>query len=201
MTDALATIVAGTADPAFAVDSCGRIMAWNDGAEQFLGYSRGEAVGERCFELLGGRDVFGNRFCCRTCAVRDMTSQQEPVNHFEVSFRSSSGTRTDARVTVMVVPSDGASEVGVVHVLQPIAPAISGLRPAVVRDDQLAELTPRELEVLRLIADGRNTAEVAAELFIGAATVRHHSQSILRKLGVHSRLEAAAVFHRAVASY
>jgi DNA-binding NarL/FixJ family response regulator len=126
-----------------------------------------------------------------------MAGQKEPVHHFEVSFRTASGAMTDTGVTVLVIPNGGSSDFAVVHLLQP-ARATAAMQPEVVLSDGLAKLTPRELEVLRLIADGRNTAEVAAELFIGAATVRHHSRGILRKLGVHSRLEAAAVYHQAV---
>ena len=197
MDDTLTTIVSGTADPAFAVDVCGRILSWNQGARDFLGYSCGEAVGERCFELLVGRDVFGNRFCRRACPVREMAGQNEPVHHFEISLRTASGAMADTGVTVLLVPNGGSSGVRVVHALQP-AKAPAAVRPEIALSDGLARLTPRELEVLALIADGRNTAEVAAALFIGTATVRHHSQSILRKLGVHSRLEAAAVYHQAV---
>jgi DNA-binding NarL/FixJ family response regulator len=54
-----------------------------------------------------------------------------------------------------------------------------------------AHLTPREREVLTLLARGANGREIAAELEISRNTVRTHVQSILSKLQVHSRLEAA----------
>ena len=54
-----------------------------------------------------------------------------------------------------------------------------------------AHLTPREREVLTLLARGANGREIAAELGISRNTVRTHVQSILSKLQVHSRLEAA----------
>jgi DNA-binding CsgD family transcriptional regulator/tetratricopeptide (TPR) repeat protein/KaiC/GvpD/RAD55 family RecA-like ATPase len=57
-------------------------------------------------------------------------------------------------------------------------------------------LTPRELEVLRLVAAGRTNREIAAELFISAKTVSVHVSNILPKLGVSSRGEAAAAAHR-----
>ncbi len=53
-------------------------------------------------------------------------------------------------------------------------------------------LTARELEVLRLLAGGSNTAVSADQLGIAPATLRAHVQAILRKLGAHSRLEAVA---------
>jgi DNA-binding CsgD family transcriptional regulator/tetratricopeptide (TPR) repeat protein len=58
-------------------------------------------------------------------------------------------------------------------------------------------LTPREFEVLRLVAAGRNNREIAAELFISAKTASAHVCNILAKLGVRSRVEAAAIAHRA----
>ena len=57
-------------------------------------------------------------------------------------------------------------------------------------------LTPRETEVLRLVATGASNAAIAAELFISAKTVSVHVSSILAKLGAASRGEAAAIAHR-----
>ena len=57
-------------------------------------------------------------------------------------------------------------------------------------------LTPREMDVLRLVADGRSNAGVADELFISTKTVSVHVSSILAKLGAASRMEAAATAHR-----
>ena len=51
-------------------------------------------------------------------------------------------------------------------------------------------LTERELEVLRLMAEGRSNAEIAAELIIALGTVKAHTSSIYRKLDVRSRTEA-----------
>jgi DNA-binding CsgD family transcriptional regulator len=57
-------------------------------------------------------------------------------------------------------------------------------------------LTPREREVLRLLAEGRSNPEIGRELFISRKTASAHVSNILTKLGVHSRGEAAAVAHR-----
>jgi len=67
------------------------------------------------------------------------------------------------------------------------APAGGEPRPA---------LTARELEVLRLVAAGRSNRQIAAELFISVKTVSVHVSNILTKLGVATRLEAAAAAHR-----
>ncbi len=57
-------------------------------------------------------------------------------------------------------------------------------------------LTPRELEVLRLVAEGCSNREIAGRLFISAKTASVHVSNILAKLGVASRGEAAATAHR-----
>ena len=57
-------------------------------------------------------------------------------------------------------------------------------------------LTPREREVLALVADGRTNRQIAEELFINAKTASVHVSNILAKLGVANRGEAAAVAHR-----
>ncbi|WP_308198734.1 helix-turn-helix transcriptional regulator [Actinomadura litoris] len=57
-------------------------------------------------------------------------------------------------------------------------------------------LTPREAEVLRLVAAGRSNREIAAALFISAKTASVHVSNILAKLGVSGRGEAAATAHR-----
>ncbi len=51
-------------------------------------------------------------------------------------------------------------------------------------------LTPRELEVLRLVANGLDNLSIAAELGIARATVKHHLEAIYAKLGVHGRTGA-----------
>ena len=60
----------------------------------------------------------------------------------------------------------------------------------------LAGLTPRELEVLRLLVEGRSNRQIAEQLFISAKTASVHVTNLLSKLGVHSRLEAAAMARR-----
>jgi DNA-binding CsgD family transcriptional regulator len=54
-------------------------------------------------------------------------------------------------------------------------------------------LTPRENEILALVRDGRSSKEIARELGITRSTVRCHVQRVLTKLGVASRLQAAAI--------
>lgn len=59
-----------------------------------------------------------------------------------------------------------------------------------------ADLTPRELEVLRLMAGGASTTRIAEELVISTHTVRSHVRNLLGKLGAHSKLEGVAIAAR-----
>ncbi len=58
------------------------------------------------------------------------------------------------------------------------------------------ELTPREREVLRRIVAGQGTGQMATEMNIAASTLRTYVKNLLTKLGMHSRLQAAALADR-----
>jgi DNA-binding NarL/FixJ family response regulator len=58
-------------------------------------------------------------------------------------------------------------------------------------------LTTRQLEILRDLADGASTRDVARRYWLTPVTVRNHIANILRNLGAHSRLEAVAIARRA----
>jgi len=61
------------------------------------------------------------------------------------------------------------------------------------QDNCLGKLTPRETEVLRRIVAGQSTRQMAGEMGIAVTTLRGYINSILAKLGAHSRIEAAAI--------
>ncbi len=76
------------------------------------------------------------------------------------------------------------------HSVTVITPAAT---PALVRDPARAErlgVTPRELEILELIAEGLSTREIAERLFVSQNTVKTHSSRLFDKLGARRRTQA-----------
>jgi DNA-binding NarL/FixJ family response regulator len=81
--------------------------------------------------------------------------------------------------------------------LRRLLPRETGARAAMQLPGRgVGELTPREREVLRLLADGLAQREIARALVISEKTVETHIQRTLSKLGVHSRAQAVALAHR-----
>jgi two-component system nitrate/nitrite response regulator NarL len=79
------------------------------------------------------------------------------------------------------------------------APALRGARGSPRPPELIALrfLTGRERQALRLIAEGQSTKEIAQTMHVAYSTARTHVQNVLTKLGVHSRLQAAAHLARA----
>lgn len=63
------------------------------------------------------------------------------------------------------------------------------IKEARIRDDEYGSLTPREQEIMRLLAEGLSAKEIAAKLFISPKTVENHRSNIMNKLGLHSAIE------------
>jgi PAS domain S-box-containing protein len=200
---------AGTA--AFATDEKGRITIWNEGAREMLGYHASNVLGKSCHEIICGRDVFGNRFCDRQCTVMLMTDRHEAVRHFELDIRTESSEIIQAHVSIVVLPGPRAGRYTMVHFIERVdrhreanalvrrilneqhpLPTLR-LAAADVSTPQSPPLTSREIQILRLLAEGTSTKGIADSLFISVTTTRNHVQNILRKLDVHSKLEAVSL--------
>ncbi len=96
-----------------------------------------------------------------------------------------------------------AKESSIAEIVQAVRDSVSGDAFIDVSSDanldtvSALSLTPREIEVLYLLAKGRDTPTIAAALFLSVHTVRGYVKEVLRKLGAHSQLEAVAVARRA----
>jgi PAS domain S-box-containing protein len=177
------------ADGALAAGPDRRILFWNRAAERLLGYSAGEVIGRTCCEVLER----GSQ--CQLKAAREAGAEG---GAFEMTARTRRGEAVRLSVSTLVVPPRNGEGPVTVHLFREArqsAPA--GATETDTLTDALGDtLTRREIEVLRLLAEGCNTRAVAQRLGVSPATVRNHVQNLLGKLGVHSRLQAVAYANR-----
>jgi DNA-binding NarL/FixJ family response regulator len=83
-----------------------------------------------------------------------------------------------------------ASEVEMVRELG--GRAGEGQRVVSTPSKEAPQITPRQMEVLRLLSSGRSTREIGRELYLSEATVRNHIRGLLQAFGAHSQLEVLA---------
>jgi DNA-binding CsgD family transcriptional regulator len=201
--------IARSGEAVFAIDSSDRIILWNKKCEVMLGRPARAVLGKRCYDVIGGRDVNGNVYCYRNCPVAYQAREmpKEPVHGFPLSMETGSGERKTIEVSLFAIPSYHPALSTVVHVLRDGKRKASSLErslakeadgreplwPMETKDGQPVDLTAREKEILRCLAEGLPTAAIAKRLFIAPVTVRNHVQNILQKLDVHTKL-AAVVF-------
>lgn len=214
-TDLLDLLAAGE-PPAFASDSDHRIIFWNKGAEQIMGRTAAQTLGRYCHDVFCGRDSFGNRFCAEICAVTTALTLKERVRRFEVDAGDRRVPHT-LGFTIIEYPDAKSGKKLAVHLMDsvklkgPLVEVIERIgarrvddvptdrRPSLAAEDratasgEVSELSQREREVLRSVAEGMANKEIAKALHISVATTRNHIQHILQKLNVHSKLEAIAL--------
>lgn len=73
---------------------------------------------------------------------------------------------------------------------------VSSLTAAPPPEDRFPQLTPREAEVLALVAEGLSNGEIAARLFVSVSTVKTHINALFAKLDVQTRAQAIALARR-----
>jgi DNA-binding NarL/FixJ family response regulator len=107
------------------------------------------------------------------------------------------GYLTKDRAIADVVDAVRAADAGEIllprAVIFGIAQRVAAARERSAARNPIEQLTPRELEVLRALAEGLASNQICERLFIAPNTLRTHVQNIMSKLRVHSKLEAVAV--------
>lgn len=193
-------IVENSWTAAFSSAVDGSITAWNRSAERLLAAPRRSVVCHKCYEVIAGRDVFGNDYCSASCASWKMAVANRPIRPYRLIITDKQGRDIDVKVSVLV--TRGATGPALVHLLEPVAG--SGLFAVDADELEFADLgnacpsalTRRELQVLRRLAAGSSTNDITTELRISRATVRNHISRCLKKLDVHSRVEAVGLARR-----
>ena len=158
-------------------------MHMNAAAERASGKSNAEMIGGHYTDLLPPKARANVEAQFRR-AVRG-----EPTD-FETVFVDGNGRIRGVRAQQLPL-RDRGEIVGVLilafDVRQPPERSSFGLHP---------RLTPRQREILDLIAAGLSTSEIADELTLSAETVRNHLRRVFRELNAHTRLEAIAAAQR-----
>lgn len=191
-------MLAQAGDGAFLIDERARIVAWNHAAERILGHSASDVLGRRCCEIFDGRDQDENRICYPACRARTLLRVGDVVHPYDVRTTTKAGATIWLNVSVLSMPPvtvhlfrDVTAQRRLLQVLQERLDDA----PRLARSPK-PNLSERELEVLKHLVSGTGTTAIARGLCVSPTTIRNHVQSIFRKLGVHSRLEAITLAMR-----
>jgi DNA-binding CsgD family transcriptional regulator len=205
--------IARSGEAVFAIDSADKIILWNKKCEELLGRTARSVLGKRCYDAIGGRDANGNIYCFRNCPVAFQAREKdkEPVQRFPLSVEVGKGGREWFEVSLFAIPSYHPALSTVVHILRPenkkpsalerkleseATPIPEPLWPMTTKEGQPVDLTSREKEILRCLAQGMSTSAISRKLYISPVTVRNHIQNLLHKLDVHTKLAAVVFAYR-----
>lgn len=212
--------LAHTGDGVFAVNPHQQIVLWNQAAESLLGYSAQQALGKNCHDVIQGRDSNGILVCGKQCSHCEAAKSLRRLPNENLCARSKNGADVWINITTLSVLSRPGKLSALVHffrkaaentdhpgqekeLARPEAKSVSGSAPQVEsprpkeKRNPAVPLTRREHTILCHLAEGMSTKAIGQRLYISPTTVKNHVQSILKKLQVHSRVEAVALaFHR-----
>jgi len=192
---------ARTDDAVFVVGPDHRVVYWDPRAEFLTGLAGAEVVGRPLYDAVAGEREDGAPFCRCGCPVMRLARAGLPIPPHEARLYSPSGKKRWMGVTVLVVyAEEGPYLICLLRDSQRMHETLEMARGLIRRSngDTLGtagttpELTARQLEVLRLLSEGKSARTVGRELHIAEPTVRGHIQALLRTLGVHSQVEALA---------
>jgi PAS domain S-box-containing protein len=194
---------ARTGDAVYVVGPDYTIVHWDQNMESLSGVLSEEALGKPCYEAVMGESEEGQPFCAHGCSVMHLAQEGRPVSSYEMRIRTRSGRRRWVNASNLTIETEEGPYL--VHLLRDsqgshdtlemahglIQLSSKGGAPAPRRRD-LPALTPRQLEVLKLLSEGKNAKEIGSELYLSQATVRNHIRALFQALGAHSQLAALA---------
>ena len=207
-------VFAEAADGVYAVDMNQRIVFWNRGAERILGYGAAEMLGRACYEVFGGPSEDGELQCTSNCASVLQARRGQVAPSQKVFAHPKEGKPRWISITHVLMPAVRRELGTLVHIFHDVSEEVEAKRlvkhlgsllanspplpvpPESTGPETVNTLSPRELEVIRLLGQGMSTGAIADSLVISPTTVRNHVQRILVKLGVHSRLESVVAASR-----
>jgi PAS domain S-box-containing protein len=203
-------IIADAKVAAYGMDRHDRIVYWNEGASRVLGWLPEEVLGKMCFDVLAGRDVFGNLYCMHDCPRVRAAVAGDDMQPFLLEVKKKGSTApVKTIIRAVPLPAAGPSFEVLMHFLEASDAAIDSLVAALcasVREPgglppvdppiSVSPLSGRERQIVMLISNGYAKLNIAAKLNLSPATVRNHIQNVLRKLEVHSQLEVVALAFR-----
>jgi PAS domain S-box-containing protein len=163
--------------PAFIVDRNGIVTWLNDAAKELFGDLVGRPV----------TSVVAPQYVALMQEQLERKLRGARSTDYEVEVMTADGRRRRAEISS--VPIAHGDSCHAVFGIALVGPPVDQAAPSV-------SLTPRQYQVLRMLAEGAATDQIAAALHLSRETVRNHVRNILRALGAHSRLEAVAVAHR-----
>jgi DNA-binding CsgD family transcriptional regulator len=184
----------------------GRIVHVNARAEALLGVAAREAVGLPCHAVVGARTASGAAFCGARCPLNAAADAGDEVPPADVRIGGRGG-RAPHWIEMTVIPVEGPDRTGrwMVHVVR-VADRARRIERYVARVARRSEeireavgvaaprdLSPREAEILDLLAEDEDPSRIAARLGLSYVTVRNHVQHAIAKLGAHSAAEAVAM--------
>lgn len=175
--------------PLFTFDATKRVLSWNDAAVAATGIPAEDVVGKHCWEALCGHDEAGGIVCHAGCSFHRLLCESWPVAPPLLTIRTSSGTR---RMRVPMITLEERTLFAALLLDAGEAAPVAAASEAT----QVPALTPRQQEVLEMLADGKQARKVAVELQLSEMTVRNHIRAILRELGCTSQLAAVAKARR-----
>ena len=198
-----ALIEARTGDAVYVVGPDYTIVHWDQRMESLSGVLSEEALGKTCYETVVGETEGGKPFCAHGCSVMHLAREGRPVSSYEMRIRTRSGGRRWVSAPNLTIETEEGPYL--VHLLRDAQGGHDALEmarglirlsskedaPAPARKDVPA-LTPRQLEVLKLLSEGKSAREIGGELYLSQATVRNHIRALLQALGAHSQLEVLA---------